>query len=250
MSLPVPRPPRRPAPIRHARGAQPLPMRWALLAAVLLELAPALWSVLAHWQWHSPVKPPDHRVLRVRMEPIAQTQSIPAAVPPPPQVAEPPPRDETPPPTVESGRASRRPTPRPTPARPTPTPPPRQEAAPSPPPSPVPTAIPDAPSPAPDVPTASAPPPADGEDTGRPSTEPKPIYPRVALHDGVEGHVLVRFTVSETGTVTDVRVLEAEPPDVFERSVLRAASRYRFDPKGRSYTIDRDFVFRIRKQEP
>lgn len=230
-------------------------MRWALLVAIVIELVPAIWSVVAHWSW--PLRPIEKRVLRVRLEPAARSPRPETPVTPPPIVdATPPtielspPPDEPSPLATETGRPSRRPTPRPTPPRSTPFPSPLPTPGPDA--TPAPTAIPSPPpeAPASDVAAANAPPPAEGDDSGKPSTEPKPIYPRTALHDGVEGHVLVRFTVSDAGTVTDVRILEADPPDVFERSVLRAASRYRFDATGHGYAIDRDFVFKIRKPDP
>ena len=45
-----------------------------------------------------------------------------------------------------------------------------------------------------------------------------PIYPRRALSRGIEGWVLLEFTVTRARTVTDVRVLESEPPGFFRQS--------------------------------
>lgn len=58
-----------------------------------------------------------------------------------------------------------------------------------------------------------------------------PPYPEAALEQGIEGHVIVRFTVTETGAVQDVVVDESEPPGVFDQEALRAAQRLRFEPR-------------------
>lgn len=58
-----------------------------------------------------------------------------------------------------------------------------------------------------------------------------PPYPDVALELELEGYVVVKFTVTETGAVQDIVVDESEPPGVFNEEALRAAQRLRFDPR-------------------
>jgi protein TonB len=58
-----------------------------------------------------------------------------------------------------------------------------------------------------------------------------PEYPMRALNRGTEGHVLVRFTVTETGSVADPEVLRSDPPGVFERAAIRAVLRWKFQPQ-------------------
>jgi protein TonB len=57
-----------------------------------------------------------------------------------------------------------------------------------------------------------------------------PIYPRWARRRGIEGWVTVRFGVNAQGRVEDVTILEAQPSKVFEQSVKRAVSKWRFKP--------------------
>ena len=59
-----------------------------------------------------------------------------------------------------------------------------------------------------------------------------PAYPFAALHRGVEGSVLLEYTVDERGRVVAPRVLEAKPPGVFDGAALRALSRWRYEPAG------------------
>lgn len=58
-----------------------------------------------------------------------------------------------------------------------------------------------------------------------------PDYPTKALMDGTEGYVILRFTVTETGSVEDPEVLRAEPPNLFERSARRAVLRWKYQPQ-------------------
>jgi len=58
-----------------------------------------------------------------------------------------------------------------------------------------------------------------------------PNYPEVAEELGIEGHVIVSFTVTETGTVEDIEIVESNPPGVFNEEAFNAALRLRFEPR-------------------
>lgn len=58
-----------------------------------------------------------------------------------------------------------------------------------------------------------------------------PLYPPAARRRRIEGYVVVEFTVTETGAVRDPKIVGAQPPGVFDRAVLRAVRRWRFQPK-------------------
>jgi TonB family protein len=60
---------------------------------------------------------------------------------------------------------------------------------------------------------------------------PDPVYPPQALRDGVEGWVELEFTVTETGAVGDVLVLDSKPGGVFERAAIEAVASWRFRPR-------------------
>jgi len=55
-------------------------------------------------------------------------------------------------------------------------------------------------------------------------------YPARALQTGVEGWVELGYTVGPDGAVTNVKVLNATPPKVFETSAAKAVSRLRYQP--------------------
>ncbi len=59
----------------------------------------------------------------------------------------------------------------------------------------------------------------------------RPMYPRDAAIKGLEGWVKVEFTITEVGTVKDPRVVDADPPRVFNREALRAILRWKFKPR-------------------
>ena len=58
-----------------------------------------------------------------------------------------------------------------------------------------------------------------------------PIYPQRAISRGIEGSVLLQFTVTSLGTVRDIVVLESNPRGVFDRASIEAASKFKYKPK-------------------
>ncbi|QQG65884.1 energy transducer TonB [Desulfobulbus oligotrophicus] len=57
-----------------------------------------------------------------------------------------------------------------------------------------------------------------------------PIYPPAAKRRNIQGWIKVRFLVDERGKVGRIAVLSADPQGVFEESVLRCISNWRFKP--------------------
>ena len=58
-----------------------------------------------------------------------------------------------------------------------------------------------------------------------------PEYPLRAARMGISGWVLLEFTVTSRGSVTDVVVLDSEPPRTFDRVAERAVARFKYRPK-------------------
>lgn len=58
-----------------------------------------------------------------------------------------------------------------------------------------------------------------------------PVYPRRAQTRGIEGHVLLEFTVTKTGAVKDPVVIESSPPGIFDRAAMQAALKFKYKPK-------------------
>lgn len=59
----------------------------------------------------------------------------------------------------------------------------------------------------------------------------RPMYPREAAMGGIEGWVKVEFTITETGTVKDPRVIDANPARIFNREAIRAILKWKFKPR-------------------
>ena len=57
-----------------------------------------------------------------------------------------------------------------------------------------------------------------------------PQYPMDLRMRGIEGRLLVSYTVTELGTVQDITIIQADPPRVFDQAVMRALKRWRFQP--------------------
>jgi len=58
-----------------------------------------------------------------------------------------------------------------------------------------------------------------------------PVYPRRAQTRGIEGYVLLEFTVTKTGAVIDPVVIDAKPPGIFDRAAINAALKFKYKPK-------------------
>ena len=60
-----------------------------------------------------------------------------------------------------------------------------------------------------------------------------PQYPTRAAQRGIQGWCLVSFTVDGLGNVIEdtIVVVDAEPPNIFDRSSVRAAARFKFQPR-------------------
>lgn len=59
----------------------------------------------------------------------------------------------------------------------------------------------------------------------------EPDYPARAAQRGIEGYVVVEFTITPAGTIKNARVIRAEPNGVFDSSALAAVSRWKYNPK-------------------
>ncbi|MBB3062085.1 energy transducer TonB [Microbulbifer rhizosphaerae] len=93
------------------------------------------------------------------------------------------------------------------------------------------------------VPTLIAPPRPQGSGTEViVSRDPIPVfkpaarYPSAALRRGIEGYVVVEFTITKSGSVRDPRAVagydsEGRLTDVFNRSAVAAAARFKYQPQ-------------------
>ena len=56
------------------------------------------------------------------------------------------------------------------------------------------------------------------------------IYPRAALRREIEGNVILELTVGVTGDVVDAFVVEATPPNRFEKNALKFVRTFKYEP--------------------
>lgn len=57
-----------------------------------------------------------------------------------------------------------------------------------------------------------------------------PVYPSRAAQRGLEGHVIVEFTVTRTGSTKDITVVESTS-SLFERAAVEAAAKFKYKPR-------------------
>jgi len=82
-----------------------------------------------------------------------------------------------------------------------------------------------------------------------------PQYPTRAAQRGIQGWCLVSFTVNGLGNVEEdsIVVVDAEPASIFDRSSIRAAARFKFQPRvidGEGVAVpDVQYLFRYQLEE-
>lgn len=64
-----------------------------------------------------------------------------------------------------------------------------------------------------------------------PTVRIEPQYPPRALRAGIEGEVTVEFTIAVDGSVRDIEIVAADPPQIFDNEVLKAIKRWKFPPQ-------------------
>lgn len=73
-----------------------------------------------------------------------------------------------------------------------------------------------------------------------------PVFPRQAQRDGISGRVIAHVVVAPSGNVTEVRIIQSQPPRVFDREVIRALSQWRFNPEPVGFIGEYEIVFNLK----
>ncbi|WP_068546307.1 energy transducer TonB [Thalassotalea crassostreae] len=58
----------------------------------------------------------------------------------------------------------------------------------------------------------------------------QPNYPEEAYNDGITGVVILRYSITTTGKVEDVQVVESSPKQIFDKAAKKALSKWRYKP--------------------
>ena len=56
-------------------------------------------------------------------------------------------------------------------------------------------------------------------------------YPRRASMQGIEGWVFLQFDITASGSVSNVKVLDAKPPQIFNRAAIKALRKWKYRPQ-------------------
>ncbi|MDX1694912.1 MAG: TonB family protein [Ketobacteraceae bacterium] len=86
-----------------------------------------------------------------------------------------------------------------------------------------------------------------------PMVKVPPQYPRRALRNGVEGYVVVSFTVTTDGSVRDPKIVEARPEGAFEQAAINAVLKFKYKPRvigGQAVEVQgvqNKFTFRLKQ---
>ena len=106
-----------------------------------------------------------------------------------------------------------------------------------------------APPPVAQAPPAPAPPPPPKPAVRRgivPIEREDPVYPRDALRAGIsKGTVIARLQIDGKGSVTEVQIVSADPPRVFDKEVRRALLLWKFQADGEKYVGEVEISFKM-----
>lgn len=58
-----------------------------------------------------------------------------------------------------------------------------------------------------------------------------PMYPTDAYRNGIEGYVVVEFTVNERGRTENITVIDSNPEIVFDQVAIKAAEKFLYKPQ-------------------
>lgn len=80
-----------------------------------------------------------------------------------------------------------------------------------------------------------------------------PQYPMNARMRGIEGRVVLVFTVNTKGNVENVRVSDSEPGDIFVRAAINTVKRWKFKPgtkngKPVNVKVSQPLTFKLSKE--
>ncbi len=74
----------------------------------------------------------------------------------------------------------------------------------------------------------------------------RPVFPRQAIRDGIQsGSIVAHLVIRPDGTVSEVRIIKAKPPRIFDREVIRALSQWRFAPEAVGFIGEVDIDFKL-----
>ena len=216
---------KKPAPAPRIEAAQPQ------APAPSGEIDPALKERLARQEAASRMF--EKNVL----EPPAP--KAPAKPPETPKASEPPKAPAEPPKAAAAAPQKAAPAPAAPPPAPVAAPPPTP-----PPPAPVPAPAQAEPPPRTDVAAAKPSAAAPSRET-RLMNRVDPEFPREAIQAGVErGSVKVRIWLEESGAVSRVEVVDANPRRVFDRAVVRALSQWKFNEGAGGRSVETEVEFK------
>lgn len=73
----------------------------------------------------------------------------------------------------------------------------------------------------------------------------EPLYPKEAAEKGIEGSVVLQFSINTDGSVDDIHIVKSAPENVFDKSATTALSQWKYtkpDAKMKNMLVQLDYL--------
>lgn len=86
----------------------------------------------------------------------------------------------------------------------------------------------------------------------QPTMRIEPLYPKEAAEQGIEGSVVLQFSINTNGSVSDIHIVKSTPENVFDKSAMTALSQWTYTRpkvKMKNMLVQLDYLLSEKRSE-